>query len=210
MPRLSTIRVRANKLYLIVWVCTLLALSGCRAVPSIGGSFNQSIVFIGDSITARWNLPDYFGIPYPNRGISGQTAEQIAARFQNDVVSIKPENVVILAGTNDILAGTDLTLVHDTIHQMAQTATANGIRPIVCTIPPMVGHTDAVLSLNSLLKNDPSLQVTCDYYQALTTADGDLISGTLNDDGIHPSVFGYERMTVELDLVLHNLISPAP
>src|ERR1051326_5854277 len=65
------------------------------------------VVFMGDSITDGWKLAQYFpGKPYVNRGISGQTTPQMLIRFRPDVVNLKPEVVVILAGTNDIAGNT--------------------------------------------------------------------------------------------------------
>ncbi len=179
-----------------------LMLLGCINKPTIGRGFHEHVVFIGDSITARWDLHDFFDKDFINKGIEGQTAEQITARFQSDVIDLKPDSVVILAGTNDVLADGDLTLAHDSITQMVKLASANGIRPIVCTIPPIEDHLDTVLVFNSALKNDPLLQVSCDYYRALTDANGIPIRGVLNDDGIHPSTFGYVRMAVEIIQVL--------
>ena len=179
-----------------------LMLIGCINKPTIGRGFHERVVFIGDSITARWDLHGFFDDAFINKGIEGQTAEEIAARFQSDVIDLKPDSVVILAGTNDVLADIDLTVAHDSITQMVKLASANGIRPIVCTIPPIESHLDTVISFNSGLKNDPLLQVSCDYYRALTDANGMPIQGVLNDDGIHPSIFGYVRMTVEIIQVL--------
>ena len=58
-------------------------LSGCLASPSIGRDFYQRVVFIGDSITARWDLHGYFGKGFINKGVESQNAEEIAARFQS-------------------------------------------------------------------------------------------------------------------------------
>ena len=45
------------------------------APPAVG---ENRVVFIGDSITDYWKLPDYFpGKPYINRGIDGQTTPEI-------------------------------------------------------------------------------------------------------------------------------------
>ena len=64
------------------------------------------MVFLGDSITDRWDDPDsggfFPGKPYINRGISSQTTPQMLIRFRPDVIALKPSVVVILAGTNDI------------------------------------------------------------------------------------------------------------
>jgi lysophospholipase L1-like esterase len=180
------------------------ALTGCLATPTIGRDFNQSVVFIGDSITARWDLEDYFGRPFINKGIESQTAEQIAARFQSDVIDLHPDVVVILAGTNDVRAESDLSQAHNSVAEMVRLANANGIRPIVCTIPPLIGHLATARNYNSLLTNDPVLQISCDYYRVLTDENGNPIPGVLDDDGLHPSVFGYVRMAKEINGVLNN------
>jgi lysophospholipase L1-like esterase len=179
-------------------------LSGCLASPSIGRDFHQRVVFIGDSITARWDLHGYFGKGFINKGVESQNAEEIAARFQTDVVSLNPDIVVILAGTNDVRSEGDLVLAHDSVAAMVQTARANGIRPVVCTIPPVLAHLGTSQAYNLLLTSDPALQVTCDYFRALTDTNGTPIAGALNDDGVHPSILGYVRMAAEINRVLNS------
>lgn len=66
-------------------------------------------VFMGNSITEGWvNMhPQFFSEnKYVGRGISGQTTPQMLIRFQQDVIDLQPEVVVILAGTNDIAGNT--------------------------------------------------------------------------------------------------------
>ena len=196
-------RPRTSRL-LLLGVPFLVLLSGCLASPSIGRDFHQRVVFIGDSITARWDLDGYFGKGFINKGVESQNAEVIAARFQTDVVSLKPDIVVILAGTNDVRSESNLALAHDSVAAMAQMARANGIRPVVCTIPPVLAHLGSTQTYNLLLTSDPALQVTCDYYRALTDTNGTPIEGVLNDDGVHPSILGYVRMAAEINRVLNN------
>jgi lysophospholipase L1-like esterase len=87
---------------------------------------------------------------------------------------------------------------------MVEMARANGIRPVVCTIPPVLAHLDSTQAYNLLLTSNPALQVTCDYYRALTDTNGTPIAGALNDDGVHPSILGYVRMAAEINRVLNN------
>ena len=197
-------RPRTSRLLLLLCLSCLTSLSGCLASPSIGRDFHQRVVFIGDSITARWDLDGYFGKGFINKGVESQNAEEIAARFQTDVISLKPEVVVILAGTNDVRSESDLALAHDSVAAMAQMARTNGIRPVVCTIPPVLAHLSSTQAYNLLLTSDPALQVTCDYYRALTDQNGTPIAGALNDDGVHPSILGYVRMAAEINRVLNN------
>jgi len=195
---------RLRKSRLLLSLCVLMLLSGCLASPSIGRDFHQRVVFIGDSITARWDLDGYFGKGFINKGAESQNAEEIAARFQTDVVDLKPDIVVILAGTNDVRAEGDLAQVHDSITAMTQMARANGIKPVVCTIPPVLAHLESAQTYNLILTSDPALQISCDYYRALTNANGTPIAGGLNDDGIHPSILGYVRMAAEINRVLNS------
>src|SRR6266540_2666492 len=72
------------------------------------------VVFLGDSITDAWVLPESFpGKPYVNRGIGGQTTAQLLVRFHQDVIALHPKVVVILAGTNDIAGNTGPTTLED-------------------------------------------------------------------------------------------------
>ena len=74
----------------------------------------DTIVAIGDSITeAGGYLCDidavlaqqYADLKIPkvvNKGISGQKAEELVKRFDNDVVKLKPKFVTISIGINDV------------------------------------------------------------------------------------------------------------
>jgi lysophospholipase L1-like esterase len=196
-------RRRKSRLFIPLYVPCLMLLSGCLASPSIGRDFHQRVVFIGDSITARWDLHGYFGKGFINKGVESQNAQEIAARFQTDVVDLKPDIVVILAGTNDVRGGGNLAQAHDSVTAMVQMARANGIKPVVCTIPPVLAHLESAETYNLMLTSDPALQVSCDYYRALTDANGNPIAGALNDDGVHPSILGYVRMAAEINRVLN-------
>src|SRR3569833_3114619 len=98
---------------------------------------------MGNSITASWE--PYFatmfpGKPYIGRGISGQTTPQMLVRFRSDVIALAPAVVVILAGTNDIAGNTGpttLEMIEGNIASMAELASANGIRGVLCSVLPV-------------------------------------------------------------------------
>src|SRR5438309_12022205 len=98
------------------------------------------VIFFGDSITDSWHLEEYFPAkPYINRGISGQTTPQMLVRFRQDVIELQPRLVVILAGTNDIAGNTGPMTLEQTeanIASMADLATANHIRVVLCSVLP--------------------------------------------------------------------------
>lgn len=68
----------------------------------------QSLVFLGDSITQGWksDMGGSFGdVKVANRGISGDTTRGVLIRLKEDVLSLNPSGVVILIGTNDLEEG---------------------------------------------------------------------------------------------------------
>ena len=65
----------------------------------------NALVFLGDSITQGWGpeMGNAFpGVKVANRGISGDTTRGMLIRLQEDVLSLNPEGVVMLMGTNDL------------------------------------------------------------------------------------------------------------
>jgi len=69
----------------------------------------KRIVFMGNSITEGWSNFDsifFSKNQFINRGIGGQTTPQMLLRFKQDVIDIKANIVIILAGINDIAENT--------------------------------------------------------------------------------------------------------
>ena len=72
-------------------------------------SIENQTVLLGDSITDFFNWYELFydfskdsGQAVYNRGISGDTTDRLLERLSDNVLSIKPRNIVILIGTNDM------------------------------------------------------------------------------------------------------------
>ncbi|MGA2754044.1 MAG: SGNH/GDSL hydrolase family protein [Terracidiphilus sp.] len=166
------------------------------------------VVFMGDSITQGWKLDESFpGKPYINRGIGGQTSPQMVVRFRQDVIDLKPKVVVILAGINDIAGNTGpmtLELTEGNIASMAELATANGIRVVLCSVLPAFDFTWApgltpapkVMELNAWIRQYAAEKhhVYVDYYSAMKD-ERDGLPATLSADGVHPLPAGYAIMT---------------
>lgn len=65
----------------------------------------NAIVFLGDSITQGWGAEFkglFPGMKLANRGIGGDTTRGMLIRLKEDVLSLNPKAIVILAGTNDL------------------------------------------------------------------------------------------------------------
>lgn len=165
------------------------------------------VVFMGDSITEAWHLDQSFsGKAYINRGISGQTTPQMLVRFRQDVINLKPQAVVILAGTNDIAGNTgpeSLDEVEDNLASMAELAEANGIKVVLCSILPAFdypwqpGLTPApkIDMINEWLKDYAAKKgyVYVDFHSAMKDS-RDGLPPALSKDGVHPLPAGYAIM----------------
>ncbi|HZW40257.1 MAG TPA: SGNH/GDSL hydrolase family protein [Ignavibacteriaceae bacterium] len=166
----------------------------------------KRIVFMGDSITEFWT-PDFFTkTNYINRGISGQTTPQMLVRFRPDVVNLKPDVVVILAGTNDIAGNTGsmtLEMIEDNLKSMCEIAKANKIKVVLCSVLPVYDYTwkkgmepaEKIYTLNKWIKNyaDKNNYAYVDYYSP-TVDDNKGIKKEYSEDGVHPNKKGYDVM----------------
>ena len=167
-------------------------------------------VLYGDSITDGWAQkdPDFFTENnFVGRGISGETTSQMLLRFRDDVVSLRPKYVVILAGVNDIALNQGYSTLDGAVGNiisMCEIAAANGIKPVLCTptpantIPwrPEVENTaDKVDQLKYMIRAyaaQKSIPVV-DYWSSLH----DEFRGFPQKwagDGIHPNIEGYKIM----------------
>jgi len=165
------------------------------------------VVFLGDSITEFWTLSDSFhGKPYVNRGISGQTTPQILLRFRQDVIALRPEVVVILAGTNDIAENTGpitLAAIEDNLTSMVDLAKRNGIRVVLASLLPALQYpwradirpVEKIRALNDWMKDYAAKEglVFLDYHSAMAN-DKRGLKTELSEDGVHPNQAGYAVM----------------
>lgn len=167
------------------------------------------IVWMGDSITEFWIAADsdfFKNKPYVNRGISGQTTSQMLLRFRQDVINLKPEIVVILAGINDIAENTgpiSLENILGNIISMAELAKANDIKVVLSSVLPAnkfpwrpdLQPADKVIQLNTMLQKyckDNNL-VYIDYYSKMADSQKGL-DAKFTNDGVHPTLSGYKIM----------------
>jgi lysophospholipase L1-like esterase len=63
---------------------------------------NSIVVFLGDSRAEQWPAPGDSRFHFVNRGIDGQTTEQIRGRLDAHVLPLHPRVVVLQAGINDL------------------------------------------------------------------------------------------------------------
>jgi lysophospholipase L1-like esterase len=167
------------------------------------------VVFFGDEITEAWGRggETFFpGKPYLNRGIARQTTPQMLVRFRQDVISLQPKVVVILAGANDIAGisgpATEGTMAENFM-SMTELAQVHGIRVVLASVTPVcdcfkpqtsLRSPGRILGINGWIKDyaKRSGATYLDYYSVL--AEGRNFKKDLTVDGLLPNDAGYHRM----------------
>ena len=125
----------------------------------------NKVIFFGNSITQVWSDYTNFFLDngYINKGISGQTTDQMLLRFKKDVVDEDAYCVVILAGINDLAENNgpiSLDEIFENIKSMIKIANDNNIRVILSSILPAykflwnpgIYPSDDIIVLNKNLK----------------------------------------------------------
>jgi lysophospholipase L1-like esterase len=187
----------------------------------------QRVVFLGDSITDKWNLADYFpGRPYINRGIGSQVTPQLVARFHADVIALAPAAVVILAGVNDVQGALQVETpaqIEANYEAMAEMAHAHGVKVIFASILPVNNYTpnaatvlaerkpELLRELNQWLKAYARRDGDgfIDYYSAMVDERG-LARAGLVSDGIHPTPEGYRIMAPIAEAEIRRVLGHGP
>lgn len=189
-----------------------------EAQPRVAGR----VVFLGDSITDIWKLDKFFpGKPYVNRGISGQTTPQMLVRMYPDVIDLKPDAVILLAGTNDIARNTGpetAKMVEQNFRAITELAQMHHIKVILCSLTPVSDYTAHpqtvrrppahILELNAWIKSyAASVHATfADYYSALVDSKGMLKNGYSND-GLHPNDRGFALLAPVAEAAIEKTLN---
>lgn len=142
-----------------------------------------------------------------NAGIAGQTSSLVLARLASDVIAYKPNTCIILDGTNDIGGSVsaggaipDATVLATwQANKVAQITMlrANGIAPVVCTIPPhfTFSHHALTMKMNAWLiryaaaKRVPVMDL---YGQSVDPTTGNYLASMASGDGVHPGPAGLQ------------------
>jgi len=165
---------------------------------------NQTVI-AGDSITEIFNMElfdDYIkssGRLVYNRGISGDTSNKFLERFDSNVLALKPSNLVLLIGTNDLSLISDVDYVFGNIEKVIDKAKAYDVNMniILQSVYPVIyknkRKNKAIAALNSLLKKmcEEKGVIYLDVYSSLLDEKGGLDS-KCTYDGLHPNVKGFE------------------
>ena len=147
-----------------------------------------------------------------NQGINAQRSDQIAARFDADVIALKPAVVVIIAGVNDVYQGRPAQHVTAQLSAMYDRARAAGIRVVAGTIIPYNTATPdqnaRMKAINDWIRSqgraDPGVLVV-DTRAAVAAADNaDKLASS--PDQLHPDAAGYRKMALALEKAILRIL----
>ena len=149
-----------------------------------------------------------------NQGVNAQRSDVIAARFEEDVIALKPAVVVIVAGVNDVYQGRPAEHVKDQLAAMYARARAAGIRVVAGTIIPYDTATPdqnaRMHEINAWIRAQAGAGVVtfADTRAAVASPSSpDLLRSS--PDGLHPDADGYRRMADAIGpAIVRALASP--
>ena len=139
-----------------------------------------------------------------NRGINGERSDQIAARFDRDVLGASPDAAIIIAGVNDVYQGRRAAEVTPILLEMYERAARAAIPVVAGSIVPYNTATPeacaAMHEINEWIEEEASRRAGLTFVdtRAATAAPGDIDRLAGSPDGLHPDIDGYRRMAEAL------------
>jgi lysophospholipase L1-like esterase len=194
--------------------------------PAVAEAADQLpvVVFFGDSRARQWPAPRMPGWRFVNRGIGGQTTEQLRGRFDAHVASLSPRVVVVQGGVNDLkaiplLPGRRDEIVADckaNLRDLVRRARGGGASVIVTTVFPTgpvplerrpVWSPEIERAVEEVNADLRGLAVdgifVLDAWKLLS--DGGRLRGEYAADTLHLTARGYEVLNGELEKVLRSM-----
>ena len=202
------------------------------------GSFTVAertpIAALGDSIThgggaitvppsyTLYDWETYCSVPVKNLGHSGDTTEEMLARFERDVLPFSPRVLVIMGGVNDYRVGIYGAETVRNLAALREKCRAHGITPIFLTATPI---RPALMTERMTVTTPPSdwwahrdyvnkwvmqQEYSIDVASVLADENGEL-EEKYTTDGLHPDLMGkkYIGQTVDSYLRTHFAFASA-
>lgn len=153
-----------------------------------------------------------------NKGENGDTIGDMLARFQRDVLDLKPTDVLVLGGTNDAWNSIPLKTVQEKLKAMFHLACTHNIRFHLGLPIPINVHSLNDPFLDQAIRTAPYLESyrswmrvfaaqhkidLIDFYSPMLGSDGTANPNYYSDSG-HPNHKGYQIMATTMIGYLQN------
>ncbi|MEZ5316265.1 MAG: GDSL-type esterase/lipase family protein [Vicinamibacterales bacterium] len=146
-----------------------------------------------------------------NRGVNGERTDEIAARFDRDVLDRRPHAVVIIAGVNDVYQGRSADAVIKQLRSLYNRAGAERIPVLAGSILPFntatAAQNRAMHEINAWIEaeagRDPNLWFVDTRAAVAAADDPDRLASSADDQ--HPDIDGYRKMARVIGPALERL-----
>lgn len=185
----------------------------------------QTVVFYGNSRAAQWPVPAVNGFRFINRGIGNQTTAQVAGRFDDHIVPIKPDIIVLQLCINDLKT---IPLFPDRKEQIISDCESNlqkivgesldlNSTVVISTIFPLgkvplerrlvwSGEIEqSRQEVNEFIRNLSSDRVIVLDAESLLADDKGKIKQDYSFDTLHLNDAGYQALNLELTRILDSI-----
>ena len=178
----------------------------------------ESIVFLGDSITSRYDLNKYFpNYNVYNSGIAGNMTKDILENMENRIFAYNPTKVFILIGTNDLVySGLDNDGIKNNIEEIINKIYEKNsntkiylesIYPVNNSLNKEIVETrtnDNIKDLNNKIEKICNNKCTyINMYDNLTDKNGNM-KRIYTVDGLHLNKIGYKVVASKLTKYLNE------
>lgn len=142
-----------------------------------------------------------------NKGVNGETSNQMLSRFNTDIVVTGCKYTLIHGGINDHAAHSDTAVTIQNKIDMADLATAGGIDPLILgVIPtrldsPLQSHQFSI-DLHVAEQSGYFGYRYVDLWQSIEGS-SDIANSALMADSVHPNISGYTAIASKLNKYLH-------
>ncbi len=165
-----------------------------------------------ESQFSHWLMRQHPAWTVLNRGVDGERSDEIAGRFNRDVLAARPAAVIIIAGVNDVYQGRPASHVTTQLRAMYDRASAAGIAIVAGTIVPYDTATaeqnDRMRTINAWIAAEAvrDHRISAVNTRAAVAAPGQPDRLASSPDGLHPDVSGYRRMAEALEPQLRRVV----
>lgn len=145
-----------------------------------------------------------FGMGANNLTSSSVDMDAGKDRFRRDVLTRpKVKWVIVLEGVNDINGGVQANTIINAYKEIVEGGHDQGIKIFGSPITPMGSNNSTRNTVNQSVRTEGYFDAIVDFDAAIRDAGNQHnIASMYNNDGLHPSAAGYEKMAAEVDLGL--------
>lgn len=200
---------------LIVTVIVALGDSTTAGTPAFKSPIEAPPNGSGDATSqyAYWLMQQHADWQVLNRGVNGERSDEVAARFDRDVLAAHPRAVVIIAGVNDVYQGrlaapveAQLRAMYDRALQAGIAVVAGSIIPYNTATPDQNARMHAINAwMAAEASKDPRITFVDTRKAVAAPGQPDHLAGS--PDGLHPDVDGYRKMAQALEPALRRLVA---